>query len=155
MKLCNPYTRGCIEYPLNFDSEAYNYHIEHETVFCPYHTAWAVTLLESGDKIYIPCGENRSRNIYVVTKFYTDGTVQFPRGIYTIPMSHWTGSGFINNNTIVVDDDDEDDDWFDDDFDEDDNDDSFFNDDNYFDDDDEEYFEYDNFKFDIDIDKLF
>lgn len=90
MKLHNPYTRGCIEYPLNFDFSKFTYHIEHETFFCRYFTSWMVTVLESGDILYIPCGENRSRDIYVVTRFYLDKTVKFPKGVYTIPLTYFT-----------------------------------------------------------------
>jgi hypothetical protein len=49
-----------------------------------------VTVLESGDILYIPCGENRSRDIYVVTRFYLDKTVKFPKGVYTIPLTYFT-----------------------------------------------------------------
>lgn len=90
MKLFNPYTKGCIEYPLDFDFHQQTYHIEHETFFCPYFTSWAVTILESGDVIYVPFGQNRSRNIYVVTRFYLNKTVKFPKGVYTIPLSYFT-----------------------------------------------------------------
>lgn len=90
MKLFNPYTGGCIEYPLDLDLEKHTYHIEHETFFCQYHTAWAVTTLDTGDVVYIPCGQNRSRNIYVVTRFYLDKTVKFPKGVYTLPLSYFT-----------------------------------------------------------------
>ena len=39
MKLYNPYTKGTIEYPLDFNLEKLTYHIEHETFFCPYFTS--------------------------------------------------------------------------------------------------------------------
>ena len=90
MKLFNPYTKGYIEYPLNFDFHTQTFHIEHETFFCPYFTSWAVTILDGGDMIYIPYGRNRSRNIYVVTRFYLDKTVKYPKGVYTIPVNHFT-----------------------------------------------------------------
>ena len=90
MKLHNPYTKGYIEYPLDFDLYKQTYHIEHETFFCRYFTSWAVTILDSGDVIYIPCGANRSRDIYVVTRFYLDKTVKFPKGVYTIPLAQFT-----------------------------------------------------------------
>ena len=90
MRLFNPYTRGSIEYDLDLNLEQYTYHIEHETFFCPYFTAWAVTTLDTGDVIYIPCSQNRSRNIYVVTRFYLDKTIQFPYGVYTIPLNYFT-----------------------------------------------------------------
>ena len=90
MKLFNPYTKGCIEYPLDFDFHKQTYHIEHETFFCSYFTSWAVTILETGDMIYIPYGKNRSRDIYVVTRFYLDKTVKYPKGVYTIPLSYFT-----------------------------------------------------------------
>lgn len=90
MLLFNPYTKGYFEYPLNFDFEKPTYYIQHETFFCPFHTSWAVTILKTGDVIYIPCGENRSRNIYVVTRFYLDKTVKFPKGVYTIPVDYFT-----------------------------------------------------------------
>jgi hypothetical protein len=90
MKLYNPFTRGYIEYPLIFKPEKLSYHIQHETPFTHYNSEWAVSLMESGDMIYIPCGQNRNQNIYIVTRFYLDGTVKYPRGIYSIPMSHFT-----------------------------------------------------------------
>ena len=83
----NPYTKGYVDYPIDLNLEDYTYRIEHETFFCPYFTAWAVTTLDTGDVIYIPSGQNRSRNIYVVTKFYLNKTVQFPKGVYTIPIT--------------------------------------------------------------------
>lgn len=92
MRVFNPYTKGYIEYPLDFALYDHTYHIEHETFFCPYFTSWAVTTLDSGDVIYVPCGQNRSRNIYVVTRFYLDKTVTFPRGVYTIPLYYFTTS---------------------------------------------------------------
>ena len=90
MKLQNPYTRGYIEYPLYFEPEKLNYFIQHETPFTDRRSEWAVSMIATGDMIYIPCGQNRSRNIYVVTRFFLNKTVQFPRGIYTIPMSYFT-----------------------------------------------------------------
>jgi hypothetical protein len=90
MRLYNPYTRGYIEYPLYFEPEKLSYFIRHETPFSEFYSEWAVSIIETGDMIYIPCGQNRSRNIYVVTKFYRNKTVEFPRGIYTIPISHFT-----------------------------------------------------------------
>ena len=98
MRLTNPYTKGTIEYPLNFDFYNRTYHIEHETVFCQYFTSWAVTILESGDVIYVPYGENRSRNIYVVTRFYLNKEVEFPMGIYTIPLNYFTTLQRSNHN---------------------------------------------------------
>ena len=89
MRLYNPYTKGYIEYPISFAPEEYNYFICHETPFSNFNSEWAVSIMENGDKIYIPCGENRSRNIYVVTKFYLDGVVKYPKGIYTIPKSYF------------------------------------------------------------------
>lgn len=90
MKLYNPYTRGYIEYPLYFEPEKLNYFIRHETPFSEFYSEWAVSIIDTGDMIYIPCGQNRNHNIYVVTKFYLDGVVKFPRGIYTVPMSSFT-----------------------------------------------------------------
>ena len=90
MKLYNPYTRGYIEYPLSFEPEKLNYLIQHETPFSNFYSEWAVSIIENGDVIYIPCGQNRCRNIYVVTRFYLNGTVKFPRGIYTVPLAHFT-----------------------------------------------------------------
>lgn len=92
MKIQNPYTRGYIEYPLFFEPEKLNYYIRHETPFSERYSEWAVSIIETGDMIYIPYGQNRCRNIYIVTKFFLDKTVTFPRGIYTIPMSYFTTS---------------------------------------------------------------
>lgn len=105
MKLQNPYTRGYIEYPLFFEPEKLHYHIRHETPFSARYSEWAVSIIETGDMIYIPCGQNRCRSIYVVTKFFLDKTVTFPRGIYTIPMSYFT-----TTQTSVVEDVDDDED---------------------------------------------
>lgn len=90
MRLQNPYTRGYIEYPLYFEPEKLNYQIYHETPFTERYSEWAVSIIETGDMIYIPTGQNRCRNIYVVTKFYLQGVVKFPQGIYTVPMSYFT-----------------------------------------------------------------
>lgn len=98
MRLFNPYTKGYIEYPINFDLEKLTYHIEHETFFCRYFTSWAVTVLETGDVVYIPCGENRSRDIYVVTHFYLEKVVSYPKGVYTIPLSYFTRPKFEEEN---------------------------------------------------------
>lgn len=89
MRMQNPYTRGYIEYPLYFEPEKLNYRIEHETPFTERRSEWLVSMIKNGDDIYIPTGENRCRDIYVVTRFYKDGSVQFPKGIYKIPMSYF------------------------------------------------------------------
>lgn len=96
MRLQNPYTRGYIEYPLSFEPEKLNYFIRHETPFSEFYSEWAVSVIETGDVIYIPCGENRCRNIYVVTRFFLDGTAKFPTGIYTIPKSYFTMDRSLN-----------------------------------------------------------
>ena len=101
MQLQNPYTKGTIEYPLNLNLEKLTYHIEHETFFCPYFTSWAVTVLDTGDVVYIPCGENRSRNIYVVTRFYIEKVVQFPKGVYTVPLNYFTTQKIKGENENV------------------------------------------------------
>lgn len=93
MTLYNPYTRRYIEYPIDLNLNRYTFHIEHETCFCSYFVPWAVTVLMTGDMVYIPCGDNRSHNIYIVTKFYRTKQVAHPHGIYTIPMSHFTRKG--------------------------------------------------------------
>ena len=109
MRLKNPYTKGYIEYPLCFEPEKLNYQIRHETPFTERYSEWAVSVISTGDMIYIPCGQNRCRDIYVVTKFYLDKTVTFPRGIYTIPMSY-----FSTEKNIVKSHDDENDFTYDD-----------------------------------------
>lgn len=91
MRLKNPYTRGYIEYPLFFEPEKLTYQIRHETPFSAWHSEWAVSHIDTGDMIYIPCGSNKCRDIYIVTKFYLDGTVEYPLGIYTIPIQYFTG----------------------------------------------------------------
>ena len=90
MQLQNPYTRGYIEYPLNFDLEKLHFHIRHETPFTDRWSEWAVSILDNADMIYIPYGQNRCRNIYIVTYFYTSKQVERPHGIYIIPMSTFT-----------------------------------------------------------------
>jgi len=97
MKLQNPYTRGYIEYPLYFEPEKLNYQIHHETPFTERYSEWAVSVIETGDVIYIPYGQNRCRNIYVVTKFFLNGTVTYPQGIYTIPVSYFTTPNNYNS----------------------------------------------------------
>lgn len=106
MKLQNPYTRGYIEYPLYFEPEELNYHIRHETPFTDRYSEWAVSVISTGDVIYIPYGQNRCRNIYIVTRFYINKEVAFPRGIYTIPVSY-----FATHKINIEDDDDFDDDF--------------------------------------------
>lgn len=90
MQLQNPYTRGYIEYPLYFEPEKLNYHIRHETPFTERWSEWAVSIIENGDMIYLPYGSNRCKNIYIVTKEYINRQIQFPYGIYIIPMSYFT-----------------------------------------------------------------
>lgn len=90
MKLQNPFTKGYIEYPISFAPEKLHYQIHHDTPFTKCHSEWAVSILETGDMIYIPCGQNRCRNIYIVTHFYIEKIVEFPRGIYTMPLSFFT-----------------------------------------------------------------
>lgn len=99
MKLQNPYTRGYIEYPLYFEPEKLNYQIHHETPFTERYSEWAVSEIETGDVIYIPCGQNRCRNIYIVTKFFLNKTVSFPNGIYTIPLSYFITPNNYNDYT--------------------------------------------------------
>ena len=98
MKLQNPYTKGYIEYPIFFNLHNLTYHIQHETPFTERRSEWAVSILDTGDMVYVPYGENRCRNIYIVTKFYLNKTVEFPRGIYTIPMSHFTTPQYETHN---------------------------------------------------------
>lgn len=89
MKMQNPFTRGYIEYPLSFEPEKLHYTMQHETPFSSFHSEWLVAVIENGDDIYIPTGENRCRDIYVVTSFYKQKLVQFPKGIYKVPMSYF------------------------------------------------------------------
>ena len=109
MQLQNPYTRGYIEYPLYFEPEKLNYQIRHETPFSERYSEWAVSIIETGDVIYIPCGQNRCRDIYIVTHFYTRKQVTYPHGIYTIPISYFTTPKNIGLEE-------DDDDFFDDDY---------------------------------------
>ena len=95
MKLYNPYTRQEIEYPVNLDLHILTYHIRHETPFTDRYSEWAVTMLDNGDMVYIPCGDNRCNNIHIVTKLYLKNIVTLPHGIYTIPMSYFTQDDFI------------------------------------------------------------
>ena len=90
MQLQNPYTRGYIEYPLYFEPERMNYHIRHETPFTERYSEWAVSIIETGDMIYLPYGNNRCKNIYIVTQAYLAKRVQFPYGIYIIPLNYFT-----------------------------------------------------------------
>lgn len=91
MRVYNPYTHGYIEYPLNFDLNVLDYHIKHETPFTDRFSEWAVSILESGDMIYIPYGANKCTNIYVVTKPYINKLLSLPHGIYTISMDYFLG----------------------------------------------------------------
>jgi len=140
VKLQNPYTRGYIEYPLYFEPEKLKYFIRHETPFSERFSEWLVAHIETGDVIYIPCEQNRCRNIYIVTRFYLDKTVQFPKGIYTLPLNYFTipkNANIVTNNNNIDNDNDNDNnndvdidnDMFDDD-------DFFFGDDIYDEDDD-------------------
>ena len=87
MRLYNPYTRVHIEYPLNFDLRTLDYYIKHETPFTDRYSEWAVSILESGDMIYLPYGNNRCHDIYIVTKQYLNKLLCFPYGIYTISIN--------------------------------------------------------------------
>lgn len=84
------YNKGVVNYPIDLSLQRRTFHIEHETVFCPYFSSWEVTLLETGDMVYVPSGQNRSRDIYIVSWNYTNGTLKFPQGIYSIPMRNFT-----------------------------------------------------------------
>ena len=89
MKLKNPYTGGYIEYPLYFEPQKLHYQVYHETPFTERYSEWAVSIIETGDIIYIPCGQNRCTDIFIVTKLFMDKVVKRPLGIYTIPMSYF------------------------------------------------------------------
>lgn len=91
MILYNPYTHSHIDYPLDLSSNniVLNYHIQHETFFCPWHTTWMVLNLYSGDVVYLPYGEKNRRDIYVVTPFYLNHEVAFPYGVYTLRYSEF------------------------------------------------------------------
>ena len=86
MLLKNPYTKKCIDYPLDLSSgnAVYQCHIEHETFFCPWFTKWLVVYLYSGDILYIPAGERNLRDIYVVSHFYRVKEIKYPHGVYTL-----------------------------------------------------------------------
>ena len=98
MKMQNIYTRGYIEYPLYFELEKLHYDIRHETPFSERYSSWAVSILETGDYIYVPYAENRARDIYIVTSFFINKEVAFPHGIYKIPMSYFTTAPNITVN---------------------------------------------------------
>ena len=89
MMLYNPFTRECIEYTVDFDVTVLNYHIRHETPFTDRYSEWAVSMLENGDMVYLPYGNNRCADIYVVTYEFTSKLVPFPHGIYTAPMGYF------------------------------------------------------------------
>ena len=90
MILQNPFTRGYVDYPLYFNPETLNYHIRHETPFTERWSEWAVSIVGTGDTIYLPYGQNRCKNIYIVTSDFMSKKVKFPEGIYIIPMSFFT-----------------------------------------------------------------
>ena len=115
MKLCNPYTRKNIEYPLNLDSDniIIEYYITHETFFCSWHTSWLVLHLQSGDVIYIPYGERNRRDIYVVTPWYLNKTVKFPHGVYTLKYNEFLNVSSLNISDKFDEDNFEEDDDFD------------------------------------------
>lgn len=100
MLLRNPYTRRYFDYPLDlsYNNIVLDYRIEHDTFFCPYFSQWLVAELESGDVVYIPTGENRNRNVYVVTSFYRTKQVQHPYGVYTINYNDFARE----NSTIYI-----------------------------------------------------
>ena len=91
MKLYNPYTNGCIEYPLNIDLNVLNYYIQHETPFTDRHSEWAVSVLENGDMVYLPYGNNRCYDVYIVTRLYINDPSCFPYGIYKAPINSFYG----------------------------------------------------------------
>jgi hypothetical protein len=114
MQLQNPYTRGYIDYPLYFEPERMHYYIQHETPFTDRYSEWAVYIIETGDMVYLPYGQNRCRNIYVVTRFYLNKELAFPHGIYTIPLDYFTKPQNNDDDFYYDDDEDEDDLDFDD-----------------------------------------
>ena len=90
MKLYNPYTKKHVEYPLSLDVCVHNYRIQHETPFSDRCVEWDVNVLEDGDMLYMPCDNNMSPYIWIVTKPYLDNEVKLPHGIYTIPVERFT-----------------------------------------------------------------
>lgn len=90
IKLYNPYTKKYVDHNLDLNSSVYHYRIQHETPFSDRCVEWDVDVLESGDMMYVPCGNNMCPNIYIVTKLYLDRSVKLPHGIYTIPVEQFT-----------------------------------------------------------------
>lgn len=137
MKLQNPYTKGYIEYPLYFEPNRLSFQVRHETPFTERFSEWQVALIETGDMIYIPCGQNRCRNIYIVTKYYRAKMMTFPHGIYTLPLYYFTQPAIGDKPSEDIVDDEYINDYFDDDDDDDIEEDGI--------DDDDENFDYANF----------
>ena len=92
----NPFTREVIEYPqclLNFCRD--KFYICHDTPFSERFSEWAVYILDTEDMLYIPYGQNRCRNVYIVTHEYINNQLRFPHGIYAISMNYFTEEIFI------------------------------------------------------------
>lgn len=90
MKMLNPYTKVELEYHIDFNLVRRSYTIKHDTPFSQFHASWMVVILMTGDMVYIPCEQNLSRDIYVVTKYYRAKQCSYPHGIYTIPLNHFS-----------------------------------------------------------------
>lgn len=86
MQVQNIYTGEYIMYSLYFEPERMHYHIRHETPFTDRYSEWAVYIVHNGDMIYLPYGNNKCDNLYVVTLAYRLGMIECPYGIYKIPM---------------------------------------------------------------------
>lgn len=103
MLLKNPYTKKCINYPLDLslDNIAGKYFIEHETFFCSWFTQWYVVHLYSGDVLYIPSGTRNNRDIYVVTYYYRTKEVKFPFGVYTLSFSEFLKESELKLPSVI------------------------------------------------------
>lgn len=108
MKVKNPYSRDEVDYPIDLDAVQFSYMICHETVFSPFFSEWKVSVLESGDVIYYPGLENKSRFVYIVTPFFLRHEVDKMHGIFCVPLFQFT-----MGDPTPGDEDDEDEDLYD------------------------------------------
>lgn len=86
MMLFNYYTREIVDYPVNIDTRQLEYQIKHETPFSDRFSEWSVSVLDNGDELYIPSGNNRCTDVYVVTELFLKHIISPPHGVYTMSL---------------------------------------------------------------------
>lgn len=94
MIMRNHYTKQYIDLPIYVDYANLQFDICHETPFYAGFSEWNVAILPDGNRIYMPIGNNKQLNIYVVLKLYLDREIKYPHGIYEISFNDIVKNSF-------------------------------------------------------------